>query len=187
MKKANPVSKALRVATAASALIVAGCGKAEADSGKSTASGVAQGAAAKNATDWFSIKVGDKTLRVQLAVRPKELERGLMERRDLRTDDAMVFVFERPQVMSFWMRNTPTPLDIAYFSPEGVLMEYYPAYPFDEKPVPSRSQRLQFVVETNQGWFKVNGIKPGARIEMKALSAALAARGFDPKKYGMEP
>ena len=55
---------------------------------------------------------------MQLAVRPKELERGLMERRDLGTDDAMVFVFERPQPMSFWMRNTPTPLDIAYFSPE---------------------------------------------------------------------
>jgi uncharacterized membrane protein (UPF0127 family) len=149
--------------------------------------GVAQGAAMKGAADWFSIKVGDKTLRMQLAVRPKELERGLMERRDLGTDDAMVFVFGRPQGMSFWMRNTPTPLDIAYFSPEGVLLEYYPAYPFDEKPVPSRSQRLQFVVETNQGWFKANGVKPGARLEMKALSAALAARGFDPQNYGIDP
>jgi uncharacterized membrane protein (UPF0127 family) len=187
MKKANPVSRTLRVATAASALIVAGCGQAEPAGAKGAPTAVAQGAAAKSATDWFLIKVGDKTLRMQLAVRPKELERGLMERRDLGTDDAMVFVFERPQAMSFWMRNTPTPLDIAYFSPEGLLLEYHPAYPFDEKPVPSRSQRLQFVVETNQGWFKANGIKPGARIEMKALSAALAARGFDPKKYGMEP
>jgi hypothetical protein len=68
-----------------------------------------------------------------------------------------------------------------------VLLEYYPAYPFDEKPVPSRSQRLQFVVETNQGWFKANGVKPGARLEMKALSAALAARGFDPQNFGIEP
>jgi uncharacterized membrane protein (UPF0127 family) len=187
MKKANPVSMVLRVATAASALIVAGCGEAESAGTKSSAGGVAQGAAMKGVADWFSIKVGDKTLRMQLAVRPKELERGLMERRDLGTDDAMVFVFGRPQGMSFWMRNTPTPLDIAYFSPEGVLLEYYPAYPFDEKPVPSRSQRLQFVVETNQGWFKANGVKPGARLEMKALSAALAARGFDPQNYGIDP
>jgi hypothetical protein len=112
MKKANPVSMVLRAATAASALIVAGCGKAESAGPKSSAGGVAQGAAMKSAMDWFSIKVGDRTLRMQLAVRPKELERGLMERRDLGADDAMVFVFGRPQGMSFWMRNTPTPLDI---------------------------------------------------------------------------
>lgn len=66
-------------------------------------------------------------------------------------------------------------------------MEYYPAYPFDEKSLPSRSQRLQFVVETNQGWFRANGIKPGARLDLKALSAALTARGFDPRKFGIEP
>lgn len=182
MKNANPVSSSLRVAVVASALLFSACGQAEPAGGKPAA--VKE---AKSVADWFTISVGGKALRMQVAVRPKELERGLMERRDLGQDDAMVFVFERPQSMSFWMRNTPTPLDIAYFSPEGALVEYYPAYPFDEKSVPSRSQRLQFVVETNQGWFRANGVKPGARLDMKALSAALTARGFDPRKYGMEP
>jgi uncharacterized membrane protein (UPF0127 family) len=181
MKNANPVSCTLKVAAVASALLFSACGQAESAAGKSLA--VQE---PKSVADWFTINLGGKTLRMQLAVRPKELERGLMERRDLGTDDAMVFVFERPQPMSFWMRNTPTPLDIAYFSPEGALVEYYPAYPFDEKSLPSRSQRLQFVVETNQGWFRANGIKPGARLDLQALSAALTARGFDPRKYGIE-
>jgi len=126
MKNANPVPSSLRVAVVASALLFSACGQAEPAGGKPAA--VKE---AKSVADWFTISVGGKALRMQVAVRPKELERGLMERRDLEQDDAMVFVFERPQSMSFWMRNTPTPLDIAYFSPEGALVEYYPAYPFD--------------------------------------------------------
>jgi len=182
MHNANPVSGVARVAMMAMALMLTGCGQAEPATAKT-----ATKAEPKAATAWFMIGLGGKTLRMQVAVRPQELERGLMERRDLGKDDAMVFVFERPQPMSFWMRNTPTPLDIAYFTPEGQLAEYYPAYPFDEKSLPSRSQRLQFVVETNQGWFGANAIKPGARLDLKALSAALTARGFDPRKYGLEP
>ncbi len=182
MKNANPVSCTFKVAAVASALLFSACGQAELSVEKSVV-----GLEPKSVADWFAIKLGEKMLRMQLAVRPKELERGLMERRDLGATEAMGFVFERPQPMSFWMRNTPTPLDIAYFSPEGALVEYYPAYPFDEKSLPSRSQRLQFVVETNQGWFRANGIKPGAQLDLKALGAALRARGFDPKKFGFEP
>jgi len=182
MKNANLVSCTFKVAAVASVLFFSACGQTETAIGKSVV--VKE---VKSVSDWFTINLGGKALRMQLAVRPKELERGLMERRDLGADDAMVFVFERPQPMSFWMRNTPTPLDIAYLSPEGTLVEYYPAYPFDEKSLPSRSQRLQFVVETNQGWFRANGIKQGARLDLKALGAALTARGFDPRKFGLEP
>ncbi|MEI8089235.1 MAG: DUF192 domain-containing protein [Opitutaceae bacterium] len=182
MKNANPVSCTYKVAVVASALLFSACGQVESAAGKSIV--VKE---PKSVADWFTLNLGGKSLRMQLAVRPKELEHGLMDRRDLGVDDAMVFVFERSQPMSFWMRNTPTPLDIAYFSSEGVLMEYYPAYPFDEKSLSSRSQRLQFVVETNQGWFRTNGIKPGARLDLKALGAALTARGFDPRKFGLEP
>lgn len=182
MNNANLVSCTFKVAALAAVLFYSACGQTQSAAAKSV--GVKE---VKSVTDWFTINLGKKALRMQLAVRPKELERGLMERRDLGADDAMGFVFERAQPMSFWMRNTPTPLDIAYFSPEGVLVEYYPAYPFDENSLPSRSQQLQFVVETNQGWFRANGISPGARLDLKALSAALSARGFDPRKFGLVP
>jgi hypothetical protein len=181
MKIANPVSCTLKGAALATALLFSGCGQPDSMAGKPAVVKEPQ-----SISVWFKINLGGKILRMQLAVRPKELERGLMERRDLGPDDAMVFVFERPQPMSFWMRNTPTPLDIAYFSPEGTLVEYYPGYPFDEKSLPSRSQRLQFVVETHQGWFQAHGIKPGAQLDLSALSAALTARGFDPRKFGLQ-
>ncbi|MBI4624333.1 MAG: DUF192 domain-containing protein [Verrucomicrobia bacterium] len=136
--------------------------------------------------DYFPIKIGDKVVRLQLAVRPEEMERGLMDRRDLGRDDGMIFIYEKSQRMQFWMRNTPTPLDIGFFDQGGKLEEIYPLYPFDERTVSSRSEELRFAVEMNQGWYRDNGVKPGAQLDLKALAAALKARGFEPKRYGLE-
>jgi uncharacterized protein len=97
----------------------------------------------------------------------------------------MVFVFPAPQRMGFYMRNTPTPLTIGYFDADGVLREKYDMHPFDETTVSSRSDRIQFCVEMNQGWYDRNGIKPGAQLDLKALMAAMKARGVDPVEYGM--
>ena len=134
--------------------------------------------APKTVADFFDIRVGDKPVRMQLAVRQDEMERGLMERRDLGENDGMLFVYDGPQQMSFWMRNTPTPLDIGFFNASGVLQEIYPLHPFDETSVKSRSDQLQFALETNQGWYHRNSIKPGAQLDLAALATALKARGF---------
>ena len=73
----------------------------------------------KTAADYFTIKVGEQPVRMQLAVLQPEMERGLMERRGLGQDEGMLFVYARPTQMSFWMHNTPTGLDIGFFSPAG--------------------------------------------------------------------
>lgn len=140
----------------------------------------------KSASDYFPIRVGDKVVRMQLAVLRHEQERGLMQRRDLEPDDGMIFVYERPQQMRFWMRNTPTPLDIGFFDETGVLLEVYPMQPFDETTVASRSARVQFPLEMKQGWFGANGVRPGARLDLGALAAAMQERGFDPREYGLK-
>jgi uncharacterized membrane protein (UPF0127 family) len=166
------------VLTLAAGLSFAGCGD------KKTAAPVAV-AAPKTVADFFPIKVGDKTVRLQLAVRTDEMERGLMERRDLGRDEGMIFVYAKPQQMNFWMRNTPTPLDIGFFDGEGMLEEVYTMHPFDEKTVGSRSTLLSFALEMNQGWFGSNAVKPGAQLDLKALAAALRERGFEPAKFGL--
>lgn len=148
--------------------------------------GAAPAVAAKTAADYFPIKVGDKTVRMQIAALPAEMQRGLMERRDLGRDDGMIFVYDRLQKMSFWMRNTPTPLDIGFFDAAGVLQEIYPMHPFDERTVESRGERLRCALEMNQGWFRANGVTPGAQLDLKALAAAMKGRGLDPRKYGLE-
>ena len=85
------------------------------------------------------------------------------------------------------MRNTPGGRSTSgYLDPDGVIAEIYPLLPFDERSVPSHSDQLQFALEMPQGWFAANGIRPGSRVDLKAVAAALRARGFDPAKFGLE-
>jgi uncharacterized protein len=146
---------------------------------------VAPAADAKSPNSYFAIKLGDQTVQLQIAALPDEQMHGLMFRRDLGADQGMIFVFPRGQRQAFYMRNTPTPLDIGYFDGDGVLKEIYPMYPFDETSITSRSDRIQFCVEMNQGWYQKAGVKPGAKLDMQALVAALKARGIDPIEYGL--
>jgi uncharacterized membrane protein (UPF0127 family) len=177
VKNANPVSFLLRMLILAVTLsLVTGCGRSDAPR---------EPAAVKTAADFFVIQVGDKPVKMQLAVKPREMERGLMERTDLKPDEGMLFVYLSPQQMSFWMRNTPTPLDIGFFTKDGVLKEIFQLHPYDETPVQSRGGELKFALEVNQGWFEKNEVKPGAKLDLKALSAALKARGFEPWEYGV--
>ena len=65
---------------------------------------------AKPASEYFAIHLGDKVVRMQLAVLPHEMERGLMFRKTLKPDEGMLFVYPKPQGLGFWMRNTPLAL-----------------------------------------------------------------------------
>jgi len=143
--------------------------------------------ATKGFGDYFAMTVGGKPVRLQLAVLPLEQEQGLMHRRDLGTDDGMVFVYSRPQAMSYWMRNTPSPLDIGYFDASGTLLEVYGMLPFDETPVRSRSQQIQYCVEMQRGWYSAHGVKPGAKLDLKALAEALRQRGMNPVAMHVQP
>lgn len=175
MKNANPVWRVGRVLWWTAMLAwLAGCDQS-----------TAPDAPPKSVADFFDIRVGSKVVHMQLAVNNFEMEHGLMERRDLGVDDGMLFVFVQPQQMSFYMRNTPTPLDIGFFDDGGMLEERYAMQPFDEASIHSRSTLMQYALEMNQGWYLKNGIKPGAQLDMKAVAAALKARGFDPRKYGL--
>ena len=156
-------------------IAAAGCGAGEGD----------RKPGPKTAEDYFPIKVGDRIVRMQLAVLDGEVQRGLMHRKSLGADDGMLFIFRRPQPMGFWMRNTTIPLDIGYFNSAGELREIYAMHPLDEKTVQSRGRDLQFALEMNQGWFKRAGVAPGAKLDLLAVAEALRARGLKPEAAGI--
>lgn len=139
----------------------------------------------KTADDYFPIKIGDQVVKMQIAALPAEQQRGLMFRKAMGRDEGMLFVFASAQPMAFWMRNTTLPLDIGYIDSNGVLREIYPLYPLDERSVSSRGRDMQFALEMNQGWFKDRGVKPGAKLDLKAVRDALKARGLDPVAAGL--
>lgn len=133
----------------------------------------------------FPLRIDNQVVEVQLAVTREEMRQGLMGRKELGTDEGMIFIYRRPMQASFWMKNTPLPLDVGYFSPEGILMEIYRLHPHDERPVQSRSNQVQFALEMNQGWFSRNRIRPGAFLDLDLLREALRDRGFQPEEYGL--
>ena len=96
-----------------------------------------------------------------------ELKRaeGMMWLRDenVRQDQGMLFVFPKAQPMSFWMKNTLMPLDIAFISPKGKILNIQQGKPEDETPLPSKGSAL-YVLEMKAGSMQALGAKPGSQI-----------------------
>ena len=158
------------------ALLLNGCGRSE----------PVAPPAPKTVADYFTIAVEGHPVRMQLAILQPEMERGLMHRRELGQDDGMLFVYLRPQRMGYWMRNTYVPLDIGFFNSAGALIEIYQMHPLEEFRLVSHNDQLQFALEMNQGWLKANAVRPGARLDLKALVAALRERDFGPEQFGLK-
>ena len=112
-----------------------------------------------------TLTFGHAEVAVELAIDPATQAKGLMYRDSLPENQGMLFVFDRPKQMSFWMRNTHIPLDIGYFTADGVLREIYPLYPHDETSRRSIRSDLLFALEVNQGWYEKQGVKPGDKFD----------------------
>ncbi len=61
----------------------------------------------------------DSRLSVELASEPDQQEKGLMHRTDLKPGEGMLFPMLPPRNPSFWMKDTPIPLDLVFIRPDG--------------------------------------------------------------------
>lgn len=91
---------------------------------------------------------------------------GLMYRRSLCDDCGMLFQFDDERIASIWMKNTFVPLDLAYISVDGKIVDIKALQPHDLSSVQSSSAVL-YALEMNQGWFAKKGIKVGDRVSIE--------------------
>lgn len=110
-----------------------------------------------------TLQVGGFPITVEVASTPGDHSKGLMGRDTLDPDSGMLFSYDSPQVMSFWMRNTSIPLSIAFIGPDGRVSEIHDLQPNDETHI-SSSSPCSWALEVNQGWFKRHGISIGTKI-----------------------
>lgn len=111
----------------------------------------------------LTIKKSDGTqisVLAEIAVKPEDRNRGFMERKNIPDGTGMLFVFEYDQILDFWMKNTPSPLSIAYISSNGTIKDILDMEPFSLADVRS-SGYVRYALEVPQGWFAKNGIKTG--------------------------
>ncbi len=111
-----------------------------------------------------TLSLGTNSLNAQIAADNASRELGLMSRTNLGTDEAMVFVFPYPRSVTFWMKDTPLPLSIAYVGRSGMIYEIHDMKPFDETPIPSASSSVIFAIETPLGWFEKHGVMAGSSV-----------------------
>lgn len=104
---------------------------------------------------------------VEIADDPQERAQGLMFRTELAEGSGMLFIYEHPQPVSFWMRNTLIPLDMVFITATGEVRHVHPmARPRDETPIPGAAigdpdpNRLM-VLEVAGGEAAHMGIVPG--------------------------
>ena len=106
---------------------------------------------------------------VEIADTPSKREMGLQYRRDLAADRGMLFIFPAQSQQSFWMKNTPLPLDMIFINRErkivGIVEQTVP-FSLDPRSVRAPSQ---FVLEINGGFSKRHGIKAGDSVRFDGI------------------
>lgn len=93
---------------------------------------------------------------------------GFMFRKKIPDGTGMLFVYHDDSALSFWMKNTPSPLSIAYIDYKGQIKDIFDMQPYNLNSVTS-SGFVRYALEVPQGYFARAGIKVGDFLELDFL------------------
>lgn len=124
----------------------------------------------KQGTLTFYRAQGDEALTtIDIEIKADEMGRaeGMMWRKSMEDNQGMLFIMERAEPQSFWMRNTYLPLDIIFIGEnQRILNIRKNAQPQTLSPQTSQGD-AKYVLEVVGGFADQHGIKPGNRIEFE--------------------
>jgi uncharacterized membrane protein (UPF0127 family) len=113
---------------------------------------------------------GDIAFATEMATSDDTRSRGLMFREDLPRGAGMLFVFDPPQPVAFWMKNTLIPLDMIFVDRAGMVTRVHEgAIPGDLTPIEG-GDSVYAVLEINAGLSARYGIRPGAQMRHEIFS-----------------
>lgn len=116
------------------------------------------------------ITIGDKKYKVEIADTPEKQEKGLMGRASLPENQGMLFIYDEPQDLSYWMKNTLISLDIIFIDDDMEVVSVKQGQPMSEEPI--TEDDVQYVLEVNSN----SGIEEGDQ---------LVVEDSDDKEYSM--
>ena len=107
---------------------------------------------------------------VEIANTPTKRAKGLMYREFLGTSSGMLFMYDKPGQLNFWMKNTPLSLDIIFFDKKGLIRSIYEnAEPFSDKLIFGGNDLIG-AIEINGGLTSKLGIAEGDSIQTSGLN-----------------
>ena len=113
------------------------------------------------------LRVNAQELRVEIAATPAERACGLSYRDHLRAGHGMLFVYPDVAIREFWMKNTHIPLDLAFLSKEGRIVEIYRMAPSDPDHRYRSRQPAALALEVGAGWFEAHDVVIGDSITIQ--------------------
>jgi uncharacterized membrane protein (UPF0127 family) len=112
---------------------------------------------------------------IDVADDARERAQGLMFVESMPRFTGMLFIYERPQPLSFWMRNTLIPLDMLFLTDAGEVYHIHEnAVPLDETPIRAPGEGLA-VLELNGGLSRQLGLRVGDVVRHPGLPQDAAA------------
>ena len=112
----------------------------------------------------IDLQAGMHIIKTELAISPEQQATGMMFRREMGTNEGMLFVNDEPAQRCFWMRNTLVPLSIAFLADDGTVVNVADMEPQSERSHCS-AKPVRFALEMNRGWFAKRGIKAGSQLK----------------------
>lgn len=109
------------------------------------------------------LAIGEHQIQARVARTAEERALGLMFRTELEENEGMLFWCEECAVQSFWMKDTPVALSIAFLEDDGTIVKIADLQPHSLE-AESSEEPVRFVLEVPQGWFARRGIAAGARL-----------------------
>ncbi|MCG7626588.1 DUF192 domain-containing protein [Epibacterium sp. MM17-32] len=117
---------------------------------------------------------GQASFTVELAETPDARAQGLMHRAEMPPRAGMLFVYEHPQRVAFWMKNTLISLDMIFVGADGVVDHIHEnAIPGDLTPIPGGDE-VMVVLEVNAGVVAAYGISVGSQMRHEVFSSETA-------------
>ena len=115
-----------------------------------------------------TVKIGGQTIEVDVADTPAEQAQGLSGREGLAEDEGMLFIFDKPGIHGFWMKDMKFTIDIIWldedmrivYIKENARPELYP-----ETYGPDDGTSM-YVLEVVSGFSQMNNLKVGDRMEL---------------------
>jgi uncharacterized membrane protein (UPF0127 family) len=110
------------------------------------------------------VQIKEKLIRVEFAKTNDEKTIGLSNR-DLNANNSfMLFIYNQPQRMSFWMKDTRKDLSIAFIDANNKIVQIENLKAKSLKILDSKSTQIKYVLEVPKGYFGLNKIKVGDKV-----------------------
>ena len=117
--------------------------------------------------------INNQTFDLLLAKTDKEKALGLSEKQSLPQNSGMLFVFEKPNYYSFWMKEMKLPIDIIFISKNRIITVYHdvkpPQTPQESLPIYKPEEPADMVLEINAGQAQKYNLKKGGEVKFENL------------------